>query len=196
VREAFVRFIPNEVDRINQLIEGLINYARPVKCEKEQVNLAAIIKECLYFTHIASKLGNICFSTDLDDTAVICANRDRIKQSMINIIMNGIESMEKKLQSSPAKSLLMSIRVHKDMESAWVCIKDEGVGMSEFDIKQCTEPFYTTKKAGTGLGLALVKQFVEENDGVLDIHSKVGCYTEIMLQFRRCDANEKKDTNN
>jgi len=196
VQEAFVRFVPNEVDRINQLVEGLINYARPVKGEREIVSLAAVIRECQYLTNIAAKYDNICFTVDLDDSVVIHVNRDRIKQSLINIIMNSIESMEKKIKSEPNMSLLMTISVHKDTKFAWACIHDEGVGMSEADIKRCTEPFFTTKTAGTGLGLALVQQFMLENDGILDIQSKFGCHTEIMLKFRRCDEDETQDTDN
>lgn len=196
VQEAFVKFIPNEVDRINQLIEGLINYARPVKRKSEMINLATVIGECLYLTKIAAKHDSVRFEIDLDDSVIIYVNRDRIKQSLINIIMNGIESMEKKLQREPNNSLLMTISIHKDTKFAWVCIRDEGVGMSETDIKRCTEPFYTTKTAGTGLGLALVQQFMEENHGILDICSKVGSYTEIMLKFRRLDRDEAQDTNN
>ena len=196
VQEAFVKFIPNEVDRINQLIEGLINYARPIKRKSEVVNIAAVIRECLYLTNIAAKHDRVRFKIDLDDSAVIYVNKDRIKQSLINIILNGIESMEKKLQSEPNNSLLMTISIHKDTKFVWVYIRDEGVGMSETDIKRCTEPFYTTKTAGTGLGLALVKQFLEENDGILDICSKVGFYTEIMLKFRRHDSNEAQNINN
>lgn len=145
VQEAIVKFVPNEVNRINQLIEGLINYARPVKGKKEMVNLADVVKECLYLTKIATKKDKISFEIDLDDSAEIFVNRDKIKQSLINIILNGIESMKKKLQSEPDKTLLMTITMYKDMEFVEVRIRDEGIGMSETEIKRCMEPFYTTK---------------------------------------------------
>jgi len=196
VQEAIVKFVPNEVNRINQLIEGLINYARPVKGKKEMVNLADVVKECLYLTKIATKKDKISFEIDLDDSAEIFVNRDKIKQSLINIILNGIESMKKKLQSEPDKTLLMTITMYKDMEFVEVRIRDEGIGMSETEIKRCMEPFYTTKTLGTGLGLALVQQFMIENDGMIDIHSEIDCYTEILLRFRRSDRDETKNTHN
>ena len=196
VQEAIVKFVPNEVNRINQLIEGLINYARPVKGKKEMVNLADVVKECLYLTKIATKKAKISFEIDLDDSAEIFVNRDKIKQSLINIILNGIESMKKKLQSEPDKTLLMTITMYKDMEFVEVRIRDEGIGMSETEIKRCMEPFYTTKTLGTGLGLALVQQFMIENDGMIDIHSEIDCYTEILLRFRRSDRDETKNTHN
>ena len=90
----------------------------------------------------------------------------------------------------------MSIKVKKDKHYAYVHIHDEGIGMSEEDIKRCAEPFYTTKEWGTGLGLALVQQFITENQGVLSIKSEIGRYTEVMLKFGRNDVDETKNIDN
>lgn len=196
VQDAFTRLVPKEVDRINQLVEGLINYARPIKGKREMTNLAAVVRECLYLTKFAIKNRNICYKVDMDDSVFVYVNRDKIKQSLINIIMNSIESMERKLLNEPEKQLLLDISVSKDQSFALVRIRDEGVGMSEVEIKRCREPFYTTKLVGTGLGLSLVQQFMEENDGVLDIRSELACYTEVLLKFRRYDEDEKQDTDN
>jgi len=62
--------------------------------------------------------------------------------------------------------------------------------MSSEEIWRCTEPFYTTKSAGTGLGLALVQQFLSKNGGTFSIDSEEGCYTEVKLRFRRYLPNE------
>ena len=185
VRDAFVRFVPNEVDRINQLIENLIGYARPVKGEQQPMRLSDIVTECLYLTAIAAKKHSIVCTTQLDDELWIFANRDRIKQSLINIIINGIESIEKKLTLGCAGSPGMSIRVEAEGEFAIIRVRDEGMGMRREDIWRCTEPFYTTKSAGTGLGLALVQQFLSKNGGTISIDSEEGVYTEVCLKFRR-----------
>ena len=65
-------------------------------------------------------------------------------------------------------------------------IRDEmmnyrGSGMSEEDILQCTDPFFTTKKSGVGMGLALTKQYVRENDGRLEIESVLGQFTKMRM---------------
>ena len=194
VREAFVRFVPNEVDRINQLIENLIGYARPVKGEQQPMRLSDVVTECLYLTAIAAKKNKIICTTQLDDDVWIFANRDRIKQSLINIIINGIESIEKKISQGCSGSPGMSIRVEAEGEFACVRIRDEGMGMRREDIWRCTEPFYTTKSAGTGLGLALVQQFLKKNGGTIAIDSEEGVYTEIRLRFRRYRSNESQHT--
>jgi signal transduction histidine kinase len=121
----------------------------------------------------------------------------QIKQSLINIIINGIESMEKKLAGSakPDGSIKMKITAYKNDKNAIVVVRDEGVGMTAEEIKQCTKPFFSTKPAGTGLGLAIVKQYIQENNGILHIKSEKNKYTEITLTFRRYDLSEKQDSN-
>lgn len=196
VQEAFAKFVPDEVDRMNQLIESLINYARPFKGMNEMISLADVVRDCLYLVNLATKKDRINFEIVLDDTVVVFANRDSIKQSVINIMMNSIESMVKKQQGSLNDLLTMEISVNKDDKYSYLHIKDEGVGMSQTDIYHCTEPFYTTKQAGTGLGLALVHQFISKNNGILEIKSEQGSYTEVTLKFRRADTNETKNIDN
>jgi len=194
VREAFARFVPNEVDRINQLIENLIGYARPVKGERMRICLAEIVGECLYLTAIAAKKNNIVCRTELDEDVWIYADRDRIKQALINVIINGIESIEKKIARGTERLPGMHIRVSAQGDTALICVRDEGMGMRAEDIRRCTEPFYTTKSAGTGLGLALVQQFLRKNDGLLSIESVPGEFTEIQLRFRRSESDHGTDT--
>ena len=62
--------------------------------------------------------------------------------------------------------------------------------MSEDDILQCTDPFFTTKKKGTGMGLALTKQYVRENDGRLEIESTLGEYTRMKMIFKEAGEHE------
>ena len=63
-------------------------------------------------------------------------------------------------------------------------------GMSEEDILQCTDPFFTTKKSGVGMGLALTKQYVKENNGQLEIESVLGEYTRMRMIFKEVTAYE------
>lgn len=190
VQKAFTKFVPGEVDRINQLVDGLINYARPVKGKREVANLTSIVRECLYLTKFGAKYDNIRYRINLEESVFVYVNRDKIKQALINVIMNSIESMEIKLNKEQNRMLVMNIDVNKYSEWAMVCIRDEGVGMSESQISRCMEPFYTTKAASTGLGLALVRQYIEENDGNIEIRSVLGRSTTIILKFRKVDDNE------
>ena len=57
VQEAFSKYVPDEVDRINQLVNGLIHYARPVEGDLERIELSKVVQECLYLTKVVTKAG-------------------------------------------------------------------------------------------------------------------------------------------
>jgi len=196
IKEAFADFVPYEIERINQLVEGLISYARPIKEKAEVFSLSKLMNDCLYLTSIAAKRSRICFETAIEDDLYISAKKVQIKQSLINLIINGIESMEKKLAggAKPGSIKKMRISANKNGKDAIIVIRDEGVGMTDDEIKQCTKPFFTTKPAGTGLGLAIVKQYIQENNGILHIKSEKNKYTEITLTFRRCSLSETQNS--
>lgn len=194
VKEAFARFIPGEVDRMNRLVEGLLNYSRPTREKAELVQLSEVVNSCLYLTNITAKREQIEFSVELDDSLFVKVQKDMLRQSLINILMNSVWSVEKKQADFPDRDRRdSSIIVRVYGEDDWACLSvyDRGIGMTEREVKRCTDPFYTTKKAGTGLGLALTRQFVEENGGTLSITSEAGSFTEMLLRFRRYEVYEK-----
>lgn len=93
--------------------------------------------------------------------------------------------MEAKLSAgdAPAEGLRVCVSGFRRAGSVVVEVYDEGLGMSESAVQKCTEPFFTTKKTGTGMGLALAKQFVQENAGQFEIESTPGAYTAIRMIF-------------
>lgn len=192
VKEAFATYVPGEVERISQLIDSLIQYARPYKGSPERFDISALLEECLYPAKIEAKKYPIRIRIDTVPGMFIFADRDRIKQSIINIILNGIESMEKKIEGTNA-SLTLTLSDRDDGETVSVRIRDEGEGMDDRELRKCLEPFFTTKQTGTGLGLTIVNQYLMENGGKMSIESKKGEYTEITLVFRKEDDHEKED---
>lgn len=190
VQEAFKKFVPYEIDRINNLLEGLINYARPVKGRKMPFSISKLMEECIELTEIMLERDRIIVEKKIEEELFVYADIDQVKQSLLNLIINSIESLELKRISEPNAVLKIVIEIRSINGDVLIRIWDQGVGMSTIDIKKCTRPFYTTKIAGTGLGLALVKQFIEDNAGTLNINSKKGRYTEISIMLRRY-LNEK-----
>ena len=184
--DDFIRYVPSEVERINRLVEGLISYARPAKGSVGQVDLSTLVRETVFFVRNSNQIRQITVTDDIEPGHFITANRDQIKQVLINITMNGIESMREKLSASPEKTpLTLAISLNGDDTSSVISIRDQGMGMTEKAITRCMDPFFTTKKTGTGLGLTLSKQYVQDNNGRLEIVSEVGEYTEILITFRK-----------
>lgn len=195
---AFAEFVPNEVERINKLIESLINYAKPVRGNTELFDVIEAIRECLYLTKIAIKEGKIRLNTKLESGLIIKANKNQIKQVLINVIMNGIEAIEKKFSTSRIEILkpaFMEITAYSENEYVIIDVYDEGVGMDDAEQRKYSEPFFTTKSKGTGLGMAMAIQYIKENGGMLRIQSEKNKYTRIKILFRRYDHEAKNNDN-
>ena len=183
-QESFDQYVPQEVGRINRLIESLINYAKPVNGIKERVDAQRLTNECVYLVSASVKNKQITFSCHNAVSAYIQVNRDQIKQALLNLLINSIESVEERLalESDSRPSILVT--VVKENGTVRISVRDEGTGMNDESIQNCIEPFYTTKKTGTGMGLSLAKQFVTENGGQFHLTSQLDVYTEISMLFK------------
>ena len=183
-QHSFSQYVPQEVERINRLVESLIHYAKPTKNMKVRVNAQELVNECVYLASASAQNKKMTIFCDCDLTAYILVDRDRVKQALLNLLINSIESIEERMSQQPGAQL--SITVSASWHENWISIsvRDEGTGMSEESIRNCTEPFYTTKVKGSGMGLSLAKQFVTENGGRFRITSELGQYTEITMLFK------------
>lgn len=182
--EAFGEFVPAEVDRINKLVEGLINYAKPTKGGQRFIDLKPLVEECLYLVEAAAATSDILVHTeDLVEVSVY-VNPDQMKQVVINVLMNSVDSIKERLKNGTPPPLSITVSTGKIGEKlTHLVIQDEGNGMSDDVLARCTDPFFTTKEKGTGLGLALCKQYLQENGGDLEIVSLPGNGTHVVMSI-------------
>ena len=185
-KELFAEHVPKEVERINRLINMLINYTRPARSNKERVLISELINDSAYIALISTRTDKINFKTHIDVQEYIYVNRDQVKQSLINLIMNSIQSVEDNLSEDESKypdGLTISLSSYRVNKQIYIEVYDEGGGMTDAEIEKCMEPFFTTKAKGLGMGLALTKQFVNQNSGKLEFVSRKNEFTLIRMVF-------------
>lgn len=186
VQESFAKYVPGEVDRINRLIESLIHYAKPAKRQTERVDLNQLLEDSLALVRPVLRKTGFLLAAHLQPEAYILADRDQIRQVLTNILINGIQAMEQKSAAQqPAQPLTLTVELTQEGEKWRLRIRDEGIGMTEAELQACRDPFFTTKEAGTGLGLTLCEQYIKENNGAMEMDSVKGQYTQITLLFER-----------
>ena len=174
-------------------MESLISYAKPARAARERVDLTEVAREAVFFAESSNQNKRICICSQIEDGQWVMGNRDQIRQILINIVINGKESMSEKLAALPNDAeLTLRISLWGSENGSVITIRDEGMGMSAEAVEQCMNPFFTTKKTGTGLGLTLSRQFAKENNGELTITSEVGIYTQVRIEFRRenCESED------
>lgn len=185
-QKAFYEIVPGEVDRIHALVDRFINYAKPSDAAQTVVDAGRLIRDCLYLTNPVGKRSAIRFDVAIEEDLPVRVSENQIKQVIINIIINGIEAMERRLrQQGPERKLVMEIRAFSRDGEAVISVRDEGVGMTPEALEQCRTPYFTTKPTGIGLGLAVSNELVQLNGGTMTIESREGDHTTISIAFAK-----------
>ena len=173
--ELYARTMVQEADRLNRVITDLLFLARPRQLRFQAVNLPTLFQEL--DTLLAMDLrGTNCRLDSQAQTDAIQADRDALKQALINLIMNSVAAM-------PETGGLIHLRAEATDNGVWMRVMDNGKGMTEEERSHALEPFFTTRDHGTGLGLAIVHAIMREHGGDIDIKSTPGQGTTISLFF-------------
>lgn len=156
------------VEQISELILNLKNFARLDESKIQQVDLRDCIRTSLNIAKSSVKHVNV--STHLPDIPMVSCSASQINQVLINLINNAVQAIPDETQGE------IDISVHKDAKSVYVSVSDNGTGMSDEVQSQLFEPFFTTKKAGegTGLGMAIVQQIMQQHNGLINVDSTEG----------------------
>ncbi|MEK5107854.1 transporter substrate-binding domain-containing protein [Cytobacillus sp. FSL K6-0129] len=164
-QEMLVKHLPREVDRLNQIVTDLIDYARP-STPRIQPCSASELTTMLTFLHVTMKDEHIDFQLKVPDGLVFYIDPQQIRQVLLNILLNGVDAVK----NVTGKRIELEM-YHLDGECGEISIKDNGEGMSVEQQHHIFDPFYTTKAKGVGLGLTLSYHLVQENNGDISVTS-------------------------
>ncbi|CRK81943.1 ATP-binding protein [Neobacillus massiliamazoniensis] len=180
----FYPIMIEEVDRINSIVSDLMDLGKPRVITFEKSNIEEIIAYTTSITQQQAQGKGVTIETITEEPLPpIYCDEKQLKQVFINLIKNAIEAMS---EGGRIKIKLKTILGQK----LYVAIEDEGCGIPEENIPNLVEPFFTTKKEGTGLGLMVSNQIIKDHKGVLNIKSisEKGTTVEILLPLQQSKA--------
>jgi PAS domain S-box-containing protein len=167
----------SEVGRIDRSVMNLLSYSKPKPPDFTKVDLTRVIGNVVSFLQkIADSKGIRLHATPPSEAALITGDENELKQLFMNLILNSLEAIEKQgniwiqLQS-PADS-------HVSIE-----IIDDGPGIAPEQLAKVFLPFFTSKKHGTGLGLATCKRIVTNHGGEIRVDSEMGKGTRFTIDL-------------
>ena len=167
-RGDFLKLTTAEVDRIDTLVTGLLNFARPSQPTVQKNNVNQVIEEVISLMAAEAKKKNIAIDTNLQKISQAMFDQDQMKQVLLNLFLNAIEAT-----SARGKISVASRNIQKNgMEYVQVEIADTGKGIPEKIVEQIFDPFFTTKGKGVGLGLSISHQIVQEHHGTIEVESR------------------------
>ena len=176
--EKFNITVPREIDRINQLVEDLLELTRSRKRPWTPLNINPLILQVIELHGEEMKRKEIVFRNHLDQTLPsIEGDPDSLYRAFSNIVINSIQAM-------PNGGSLTVIS-EKDPVSFMVKIifKDTGIGMDEKTTRNLFNPFFTTKDKGVGLGMALTHKIIEDHRGTIEVMSEQGKGSSFILRL-------------
>ncbi|WP_339134164.1 MAG: response regulator [Candidatus Electrothrix sp. GW3-4] len=173
----FLDMMAIEVTRIEQTLEDLFNFVdtSPVKKEPTLV-YPLIIKTLMLFYNTMEKQG-IKYQALVPEQLTCAFDPGQIRKVLVHLVRNAVEAME--------NGGNLQVEVTTDKEYIHIAVRDSGMGIAAADLQRVSDPFYTTKVAGTGVGLALVERIVNDHQGMLHIRCRDSGGTEVIVTLPR-----------
>jgi signal transduction histidine kinase len=165
-----------EIDRIDDLLRQLINFATPGDANAEAFNLNAELEGVVDFIAQELQRGGVEVHLDLPRSPVsVRMDSARLRQIMLNLLHNARDSM--------AQGGRIDVTLTRRNDHVEIVVADQGRGIAEADLPHIFEPFFTTSDDGTGMGLAVVKRFVQEAGGDIACEANCPCGTRFRIRL-------------
>jgi signal transduction histidine kinase len=183
----FSHVVLEDVHRIERLIQEILDYARYMEPKFAEEDLNEVVSSCLYFVEVKAESKGILIEKSLArGLPPIMVDRQQLKQVVLNLLLNALEAMG----DLGGRLLVRTRRLVKPGGDGWIQIevRDTGPGIAPADLDHIFDPFYTTKhqsdeREGTGLGLTIVHQIVQEHHGYIEVESQLGSGTTFYIDL-------------
>lgn len=165
-----------EVDRLNRVVSQLLAFAKPIAIAKQPVSISDVINKTLKLIERQSNDRQIDIETDIPSgLPLIPMDPDQMSQVLLNLLLNAVEALDS------GGRIMISAVLNQDR--LILQISDNGTGISETDLSQIFDLYFTTKTSGTGLGLAIVHNIVEAHDGDIKVESPAEKGTTVTIRL-------------
>ena len=176
----FLNMMTSEAERIEEILQDLFNFVDKDIHTRQQNQLFPLLANSLILFHSIMEKQNISHKLILpDQDPSIKADQKQFQQMIVHLIRNAVEAM-------PDGGHL-TVEVACDDQKTTISICDTGPGLSDLVLNKATEPFFTTKTFGTGMGLTLVRRIANDHNGTLKLTNRPEGGTDAILEFQRND---------
>jgi len=176
-----------EIERLESLIKDLIIYAKPSKPNVEWINVVGICEDVIQILSQRISQKKINLNINLPNGLYVKGDRKQLFQVFFNLTLNAIQAVKPEIGV-----INIYADIDKERDSIRIVIEDNGIGIPSEDLNKIFTPFFTTKDKGVGLGLAISRRIMNDNDGKLTFESKYGEGTKFVLELPEYKIEEVK----
>ncbi len=170
-----------ETQRLREILEDFLHFAGRIKLECETLDLNKLIDELIDFYEPQAKSSGINIRSQLSpQPALVMADAKLLKQAVLNLMINATQAMSESRENHQvhggANELMIRVHRRKAMgnDEIHLHIMDTGPGMNRETQEKIFQPYFSTRRGGSGLGLPTTRRIIEEHNGHISVHAEPG----------------------
>ena len=175
--DKHVDIITKEIQRLDQVLNGFLRFARPDELKLQPVHLADVVSDVVTTVTPEAEMRNVLVKSECPrDLAEIKADPAMLRQALLNLALNACQAMQ--------DGGTLRIACHRGARGRIeVDVEDTGVGIPPENLQKIFDLYFTTKEKGSGIGLSMVYRIVQLHDGEVEVQSTPGHGTRFRLVF-------------
>jgi two-component system sensor histidine kinase HydH len=164
----------SETNRVNNIIQQFLRFARPSKLNKTQIEVKDIVKDVSAMIEAQCRSKKLEFELKCNCEQKINVDKDLMKQALLNILQNSVDAVKKGK---------ITLEVAKSRSGILFVISDTGPGIPQDKLDKIFNLYFTTKPSGTGMGLSIVQQIISQHNGTISVESETGKGTKFSIEI-------------
>jgi signal transduction histidine kinase len=180
--------IGSEIQRLDRVVQTLVDFTRPVELKLAEIDLRTLVQQVTFVARPDSERHGVHVVTEIGDEALVTkADSDLPKQAPLNIVINGAQAME--------NGGTLTLRTRRNGAEAQIEIQDTGEGIPPAIRDKIFNLYFTTKKSGSGIGLAMTYRIMQLHNGSIhfDTRSGEGTTFYLTLPLVRTEQQQERD---
>jgi signal transduction histidine kinase len=162
-----LEIIDSEIHRLDRVVQTLVDFSRPVEVKLVEYDLRHVITDVVRLSGAEMSMRDVTLTSILPSYPVVAkVDVDLLKQAVLNVVQNGAHSM--------ANGGKLTVKLIDEGKTAVIQVQDEGSGISEELREKIFDLYFTTKKDGSGIGLAMTYRILQLHHGSIDVQSEIG----------------------
>jgi len=179
-RRDVVDKVLEQISRLDRVVTDLLYFGKPGQPAFDWVDVNDLLKKTLFFVAQHPEARNVHQVQELTrNLPPVWVDEKQLQQVLFNVIINAIQAM----RSGGTLLIQTGLKEQDGKSLVRILVGDSGPGIPAEDLEKIFAPFYTTKTQGTGLGLAICRQLMEQQGGTIQVSSRVGEGTRVVISL-------------
>jgi two-component system sensor histidine kinase HydH len=175
--------INGEIERLNRVVNEVLDFAKPIRFDRSRTNINALCRAAVSAVMAADPEPPVTTHLDASVTT-LDTDAEKLRTVLVNLLTNARQAVASRNGSPPPPGAAVTIATARltDHRVA-VTVTDRGMGISSDNMARIFDPYFTTRRAGTGLGLPIAKNIIEGLGGTITVDSTPGTGTKIRIEI-------------